>query len=94
MLSLDNDPCDNRLSTFESVLKSGICGREQLLDLKEIDILFLPLVEGKHFHLVVFDLDIDDIYLIDHMADGESDVSLRDNDEYVFKTTPFKVVCD
>ncbi|KAM0025815.1 hypothetical protein Hdeb2414_s0021g00579041 [Helianthus debilis subsp. tardiflorus] len=92
MLSLDNDPCGSRLSAFESVLKSDLCGREQLLELKEIDIFFLPLVEGKHFYLVVFDLDINDIYLIDHMAEGESDVSLRDHDEYVFKTTLFKVL--
>ncbi|KAF5759537.1 putative papain-like cysteine peptidase superfamily [Helianthus annuus] len=91
MLALNNDPCGSQLCPFESGLKSSLCGREELLDLKEIDMLFLPLVEGKHFYLVVFDLYRYDIYLIDHMADGESDVSLRDHDEYVCKTTPFRV---
>ncbi|KAJ0507106.1 putative papain-like cysteine peptidase superfamily [Helianthus annuus] len=94
MLSLETDPSASRLSAFESGLKSSLCGREHLLDLKDIDMLFVPLVEEKHFYLLVFDLEREHIYLVDHMSNGESDVFLRDHVEYVLKTTPFKVVCD
>ncbi|MFS8032293.1 hypothetical protein Hanom_Chr17g01555861 [Helianthus anomalus] len=54
--------------------------------------VFVPGLEGDHYYLIVFDLEEERIYLIDHLGDRQSDVLLRDNEEYILKITPFKVL--
>ncbi|KAJ0640435.1 putative papain-like cysteine peptidase superfamily [Helianthus annuus] len=53
--------------------------------------VFVPVLEADHYYLVVFDLEDDRIYLIDHLGDRGSGALLRDNEIYIMKLTPFKV---
>ncbi|KAL9992780.1 putative papain-like cysteine peptidase superfamily [Helianthus debilis subsp. tardiflorus] len=91
MLSLETDPSGSRVSAFECGLKTSLSGRHHLVDLNDFDIFFVPVLEVDHYYHVVFDLEEERIYLIDHLGDRGSGGLLRDNDSYILKTTPFKV---
>ncbi|KAM0061907.1 putative papain-like cysteine peptidase superfamily [Helianthus debilis subsp. tardiflorus] len=91
MLILETDPTRSRVSAFERGLKSSLSGRHHLVDLHDFATVFVPVLEVGHYYLVVFDLEDERIYLIDHLDDRGSGVLLRDNDAYILKTTPFKV---
>ncbi|KAJ0623379.1 putative papain-like cysteine peptidase superfamily [Helianthus annuus] len=93
MLTLETDPTRSRLSAFECGLKSSLSGRHHLVDLHDFGMVFVPILEVDHYYLVVFDLEDERIYLIDHLGDRGSGVLLRDNETYILKTTPFKVLC-
>ncbi|MFS7907282.1 putative papain-like cysteine peptidase superfamily [Helianthus anomalus] len=94
MLSLETDPSGSRVSTFECGLKTSLSGRHHLVDLNDFDMVFVPVLEVDHYYLVVFDLEEERLNLIAHLGDRGSGGLLRDNESYILKTTPFKVVCD
>ncbi|KAJ0781618.1 putative papain-like cysteine peptidase superfamily [Helianthus annuus] len=94
MLTLETDPTGSRMSAFECGLKTSRSGRHHLVDLHDFDMVFVPVLEVDHYYLIVFDLEDERIYLVDHLGDRGSGVLLRDNETYILKTTPFKVVCD
>ncbi|KAJ0574883.1 putative papain-like cysteine peptidase superfamily [Helianthus annuus] len=91
MLTLETDPTGSRMSAFECGLKTSRSGRHHLVDLHEFDMVFVPVLEVDHYYLIVFDLEDERIYLVDHLGDRGSGVLLRDNETYILKTTPFKV---
>ncbi|KAM0007182.1 putative papain-like cysteine peptidase superfamily [Helianthus debilis subsp. tardiflorus] len=66
MLTLETDPNGSRLSAFECGLKSSLSGRHHLVDLHDFGMVFVPVLEVDHYYLVVFDLEDQRIYLIDH----------------------------
>ncbi|KAM0043635.1 putative papain-like cysteine peptidase superfamily [Helianthus debilis subsp. tardiflorus] len=90
MLSLESDPIGSRLSAFKCGMKSSLNGQHHPVDLHEFDMVFVPVLEGDHYSLVVFDLE-ERIYLVDHLGDRESGVFLWDNGKCILKTTSFKV---
>ncbi|KAJ0533196.1 putative papain-like cysteine peptidase superfamily [Helianthus annuus] len=91
MLTLETDPTGSRVSAFECGLKTSLSGRHHLVDLHNFDMVFVPVLEVDHYYLVVFDLEDERIYLIDHLGDRGSGVLLSDNETYILKPTPFKV---
>ncbi|KAJ0923997.1 putative papain-like cysteine peptidase superfamily [Helianthus annuus] len=91
MLSLETDPDGGRVSAFECGLKSSLAGRHHLLDLRAFDMVFVTMLEGDHYYLVVFDLEAECMHLVDHLGDRGSGALLRDDDSYIMKSTPFKV---
>ncbi|KAJ0786949.1 putative papain-like cysteine peptidase superfamily [Helianthus annuus] len=91
MLTLETDRTRSRVSAFECGLKTNLSGRHHLVDLHDFDMVFVPVLEVDHDYLVVFDLEDERIYFIDHLGDRGSGVLLRDNETYILKTTPFKV---
>ncbi|KAJ0468114.1 putative papain-like cysteine peptidase superfamily [Helianthus annuus] len=92
MLTLETDPAGSRVSAFECGLKTSLAGRHYLVDLRKFDMVFVPVLEGDHYYLVVFDLEAERIYLIDHLGDRGSGLLLRDDETYIKKSTPFKVL--
>ncbi|KAJ0901932.1 putative papain-like cysteine peptidase superfamily [Helianthus annuus] len=91
MLSLETDPDGSRVSAFECGLKSSLAGRHHLVDLRAFDMVFVTMLEGDHYYLVVFDLEAECIHLVDHLGDRGSGALLRDDESYIMKSTPFKV---
>ncbi|MFS7931122.1 putative papain-like cysteine peptidase superfamily [Helianthus anomalus] len=91
MLSMETDPDGSRVSTFECGIKTSLAGRHHLLDLRAFDMVFVTMLEGDHYYLVVFDLETECIHLVDHLGDRGSGALLRDDESYIMKSTPFKV---
>ncbi|KAJ0582213.1 putative papain-like cysteine peptidase superfamily [Helianthus annuus] len=91
MLSLETDPAGSRVSAFECGLKTSLVGRHHLVDLRAFDMVFVPMLEGDHYYLVVFDLEVECIHLVDHLGDRGPGALLRDDETYIMKSTPFKV---
>ncbi|KAJ0932685.1 putative papain-like cysteine peptidase superfamily [Helianthus annuus] len=91
MLSLETDPAGSRVSAFECGLKTSLVGRHHLVDLRAFDMVFVPMLEGDHYYLVVFDLEAECIHLVDHLGDRGPGALLRDDETYIMKSTPFKV---
>ncbi|MFS7955965.1 putative papain-like cysteine peptidase superfamily [Helianthus anomalus] len=92
MLSLETDPAGSRVSAFECGLKTSLAGRHHLVDLRAFDMVFVPMLEGDHYYLVVFDLEVECIHLVDHLGNRGPGALLRDDETYIMKSTPFKVV--
>ncbi|KAM0062287.1 hypothetical protein Hdeb2414_s0004g00146361 [Helianthus debilis subsp. tardiflorus] len=91
MLSLETDPDGSRVSAFECGLKTSLAGRHHLVDLRAFDMVFVTMLEGDNYYLVVFDLEAECIHLVDHLGDRRSGALLRDDESYIMKLTPFKV---
>ncbi|KAJ0806055.1 putative papain-like cysteine peptidase superfamily [Helianthus annuus] len=85
MLTLETDRTCSRVSAFECGLKTNLSGRHHLVDLHDFDMVFVPVLEVDHYYLVVFDLEDERIYLIDHLGDRGSGVLLRDNETYILR---------
>ncbi|KAJ0598191.1 putative papain-like cysteine peptidase superfamily [Helianthus annuus] len=92
MLSLETDPAGSRVCAFECGLKTSLVGRHHLVDLRAFDMVFVPMLEGDHYYLVVFDLEAECIHLVDHLGDSGPGALLRDDKTYIMKSTPFKVL--
>ncbi|KAJ0700383.1 hypothetical protein HanOQP8_Chr10g0367201 [Helianthus annuus] len=92
MLSLETDPDGTRVSAFECGLKTSLAGRHHLVDLRAFDMVFVTMLEGDHYYIVVYDLEAECIHLVDHLGDRGSGALLRDDESYIMKSTPFKVL--
>ncbi|KAJ0805361.1 hypothetical protein HanPI659440_Chr02g0049091 [Helianthus annuus] len=69
MLSLETDPSGCRVAAFECGLKTNLSGRHHLVDLHDFDMVSVSVLEVDHYYLIVFDLEDERIYLIDHLGD-------------------------
>ncbi|MFS8019787.1 putative papain-like cysteine peptidase superfamily [Helianthus anomalus] len=85
MLILETDPSVSRVSAFECGLKTNLSRRHHLVDLHDFDMVFVPVLEVDHYYLVVFNLEDERIYLIDHLGNRGSGVLIRDNETYILK---------
>ncbi|KAM0035752.1 putative papain-like cysteine peptidase superfamily [Helianthus debilis subsp. tardiflorus] len=92
MLNLETDSAGSRVSAFECGLKTSLPERHHLVDLRAFDMVFVPMLEGDHYYLVVFYLEAECIHLVDHLGDRQGAWALFWDDEtYIMKSTPFKV---
>ncbi|KAJ0618731.1 hypothetical protein HanLR1_Chr02g0054511 [Helianthus annuus] len=69
MLSLETDPSGCRVAAFECGLKTNLSGRHHLVDLHDFDMVSVSVLEVDHYYLIVFDLEDERIYLINHLGD-------------------------
>ncbi|KAI3754456.1 hypothetical protein L1987_54240 [Smallanthus sonchifolius] len=61
------------------------------MDLKGYDLVFFPLLENRHYYVIVFELKNPAIYILNYMHEDETVVSMKDDDNYFKKDTPYKV---
>jgi hypothetical protein len=63
-----------------------------LMDLKQFDIVLIPVIDKNHYYVICFDFKNSSISLIDNMHEKFGMVTLKNHEEYLKKDTPLKVV--
>ncbi|KAD2805842.1 hypothetical protein E3N88_39219 [Mikania micrantha] len=80
-----------RFDKFSTNMDDLIKGDLKLSDLKLFDMVFFPVLEFNHYYLIVFELRNSAISVIDNFHESIPLVGLRDNKDYYFKDSPYKV---
>ncbi|KAI3754697.1 hypothetical protein L1987_54485 [Smallanthus sonchifolius] len=62
-----------------------------LMDLRGIDMVFMPMLEHVHYYLIVFELKHIAILVIDNFSDAYPLVHLGDHENYFEKDSAYKV---
>ncbi|KAK1414615.1 hypothetical protein QVD17_30364 [Tagetes erecta] len=91
MLHSKSEDHASRSVAFTKNMLGTLSGSVHEMDLESVDLLFIPIVEHKHFYLVVFDLKDKVINVIDNIKENLSLVGYTDDEEYHNKSTPYKV---
>ncbi|KAD3336645.1 hypothetical protein E3N88_32164 [Mikania micrantha] len=91
MFNKDDVNDDMRLVTLNKMMLHAVGGIKELQDLKPYDLVFFPILERKHFYAIVFELKNPAIYLLDNMQQGETVVTIKDDEDYSLKSIPYKV---
>ncbi|MFS7918504.1 putative Ulp1 protease family catalytic domain, papain-like cysteine peptidase superfamily [Helianthus anomalus] len=81
-----------RLEKFSSALLMALNKGESLLNLAGYTVIVFPILENNHFYLVSFDMENLAISVIDNMHASESFIKVFDDDDFLKKSTPFKVI--
>ncbi|KAF5801959.1 putative papain-like cysteine peptidase superfamily [Helianthus annuus] len=81
-----------RLEKFSSALLMVLNKDASLLKLTGYTVIVFPILENHHFYLVSFDMEKLAISVIDNMHASESFIEFSDNNDFLKKTTPFKMV--
>ncbi|KAI3717763.1 hypothetical protein L1987_69575 [Smallanthus sonchifolius] len=63
-----------------------------LMDLRGIDMVFIPMLEHDHYYLIVFELKHTAISVIDNFSDAYPLVHLNDHENYFQKDSAYKVI--
>ncbi|KAI3786742.1 hypothetical protein L1987_40650 [Smallanthus sonchifolius] len=61
-----------------------------LMDLRGIDMVFMPMLEHDHYYLIVFELKHTSISVIDNFSDAYPLVHLNDHENYFEKDSAYK----
>jgi hypothetical protein len=69
----------------------GLIKKEEA-DLKNFQLVLIPIIENNHYYLVCFDLKNPAIEVIDNLQKSKSFVEIKDDPDYNKKTTVMKVV--
>ncbi|KAL8188861.1 hypothetical protein R6Q57_029616 [Mikania cordata] len=91
MLNKDDVNDDMRLVTLNKMMLHAVDGIKEVQDLKPCDLVFFPILERKHFYAMVFELKNPAIYLLDNMQQGETVVTIKDDEDYSLKSIPYKM---
>ncbi|KAI3825223.1 hypothetical protein L1987_06701 [Smallanthus sonchifolius] len=62
-----------------------------LMNLGDIDMVFIPMLEHDHYYLIVLELKHTSISVIDNFSIAYPLVRLNDHDDYFEKDFPYKV---
>lgn len=81
-----------RLQVIRSNMSVILKGTEFGGDLKNADLVLIPILEKNHYYLVCFDLQNLVIEVIDNIDESKSFVTLDDDNDYKNKDTVLKVV--
>ncbi|KAI3687066.1 hypothetical protein L1987_80757 [Smallanthus sonchifolius] len=59
-----------RMERFILNMNRAVCWNTSLIDLRAIDMVFLPMLENDHYYLIVFELKHPSISVIDNLSDA------------------------
>ncbi|KAI3755087.1 hypothetical protein L1987_54880 [Smallanthus sonchifolius] len=80
-----------RMERFILNMNRAVCWNTSLIDLRAIDMVFLPMLENDHYYLTVFELKHLGISVIDNFSDAYPLVHLSDHEDYFEKDSAYKV---
>ncbi|KAK9050157.1 hypothetical protein SSX86_030873 [Deinandra increscens subsp. villosa] len=91
--TIHNHSCDEkqRLDIFTSNLSNQLESIDISLNLKGVDMVFIPLEESESFFLMVFDLKHPSITIVDVKPDSDPLLKIVDHDDYFEKDTASKM---
>ncbi|KAI3773487.1 hypothetical protein L1987_48017 [Smallanthus sonchifolius] len=80
-----------RMERFILNMNRAVCWNTYLIDLRAIDMVFLPMLENDHYYLIVFELKHPGISVIDNFSDAYPLVRLSVHEDYFEKDPTYKV---
>ncbi|KAK9069281.1 hypothetical protein SSX86_013397 [Deinandra increscens subsp. villosa] len=91
--TIHNHSCDEkqRLDIFTSNISKQLESTDISLNLKGVDMVFIPLEESESFFLMVFDLKHPSITIVDVKPDLDPLLKIVDHDDYFEKDTASKM---
>ncbi|KAM0043042.1 putative Ulp1 protease family catalytic domain, papain-like cysteine peptidase superfamily [Helianthus debilis subsp. tardiflorus] len=75
---------------FRLGIKGAVNSAEKVPDFRNHDIVFFPILEHKHFYLLVFELRDPGIYVVDNDKARQGQV-IEDSVYYLHKDTAYKI---
>ncbi|KAI3694887.1 hypothetical protein L1987_77869 [Smallanthus sonchifolius] len=81
-----------RMERFILNMNRAVYWNPALMDLRGIDMVFIPMLEHDHYYLIVFELKHTAISVIDNSSDAYPLVHLNDHENYFQKDSAYKVV--
>ncbi|KAI3763181.1 hypothetical protein L1987_53632 [Smallanthus sonchifolius] len=81
-----------RMERFILNMNRAVYWNLALMDLRGIDMVFMPMLEHDHYYLIVFELKHIAISVIDNFSDAYPLVRLDDHENYFEKDLSYKVV--
>ncbi|KAJ0614128.1 putative Ulp1 protease family catalytic domain, papain-like cysteine peptidase superfamily [Helianthus annuus] len=90
MLTTDEGGVEARMHKFRLGIKGAVNRVDCVPDFRNQDIVFFPILEHKHFYLVVFELRDPGIYVIDNDKARQGQL-IEDSVYYLHKDTAYKI---
>ena len=91
MLTTEEGGVEARMHKFRLGIKGAVNSAEKVPDFRNHDIVFFPILEHKHFYLLVFELRDPGIYVVDNDKARQGQL-IEDSVYYLHKDTPYKFV--
>ncbi|KAI3821120.1 hypothetical protein L1987_08677 [Smallanthus sonchifolius] len=91
MLKYKETDWPKRIERFILNMNRAAYWNPAFLDLRGIDMVFIPMLEHDHYYLIVFELKHTTISVIDNFSDPYPLVRLNDHEDYFEKDSPCKV---
>ncbi|KAI3820066.1 hypothetical protein L1987_13922 [Smallanthus sonchifolius] len=80
-----------RMKRFILNMNRAVYWNPALMDLRGIDMVFIPMLEHDHYYLIVFELKHPTISVIDNFSDAYLLVRLNNHEDYFEKESAYKV---
>ncbi|KAL9992575.1 putative Ulp1 protease family catalytic domain, papain-like cysteine peptidase superfamily [Helianthus debilis subsp. tardiflorus] len=90
MLTTDEGGVEARMHKFRLGIKGAVNRVDYVPDFRNQDIVFFPILEHKHFYLLVFELRDPGIYVIDNDKARQGQL-IEDSVYYLHKDTAYKI---
>ncbi|KAJ0797195.1 putative Ulp1 protease family catalytic domain, papain-like cysteine peptidase superfamily [Helianthus annuus] len=89
MLATEEGGVEERMHKFRVGIKGAVNSAEKVPDFRKQDIVLFPILEQKHFYLLVFELWDPGIYVVNNDK-GRQAQPIEDSVYYLHKDTPYK----
>ncbi|KAM0044428.1 putative Ulp1 protease family catalytic domain, papain-like cysteine peptidase superfamily [Helianthus debilis subsp. tardiflorus] len=90
MLTSEEGGVEARMHKFRLGIKGAVNIGENVPDFRNQDIVFFPILEHKHFYLLVFELRDPGIYVVDNDKARQGQL-IEDSVYYLHKDTAYKI---